>query len=89
MAQGSDQVQGYKVCPNCMISDPTMVSGEENIWFLDTLKGSILELILPEKTLKEMKTVSFKNEFTKYILGSIALCGKEICLNYLLASYTF
>lgn len=30
--------------------DPTMVDGEENLWFLDAQKYFILELMLPEKT---------------------------------------
>ena len=34
-----------------------MVGGEENLLFQDTLKRSISELILPEKTLKEIKTL--------------------------------
>ena len=59
-AQGSDQVQGYKDCPNCLIPAPNMVGGEENLWFLDALKGSISELILPEKTWKGIKTIFCK-----------------------------
>ena len=51
--QDIDQVHRYKNCPNC----PTKVGGKENIWFLDTLKHSILELILSKKTLKGIKTV--------------------------------
>ena len=43
-----------------MSATPTMVSGKENVWFLDALKQSILELILSEKTLKGIKTVFFK-----------------------------
>ena len=43
-----------------MPATPTMVSGKENVWFLDALKQSILELILSEKTLKGIKTVFFK-----------------------------
>ena len=35
-----------------LIPAPTMVGGEENLWFLDALKHSILELTLPEKILK-------------------------------------
>ena len=57
--QGSDQVHGYKDCLSFLIPDPTMVGGEENLWFLDALKWSISELILPEKTWKEIKTVFF------------------------------
>ena len=34
-----------------------MVGGKENLWFLGTLKCTISEHILPEKTLKGMKTV--------------------------------
>ena len=41
-----------------------MVGGEENLWFLGALKRSVkcsvLELILPEKTWKGTKTVLFK-----------------------------
>ena len=54
--QGIDQVHRYKNCPNC----PTKVGGKENIWLLDTLKHSILELILSKKTLTGIKTVFFK-----------------------------
>ena len=42
---------------NCLISDPTMIGGEEYVWFLDALKHLISELILPEKTWKGIKTV--------------------------------
>ena len=43
-----------------------MAGGEEYLWFLDTLKHfqTISELILPEKTLKEIKIVFFKIEVT-------------------------
>ena len=37
-----------------------MVSGEENLWFIDALKRCISELMLPEKTWKGVKTVFFK-----------------------------
>ena len=52
---GNDQVQGYNVCTNCLIPVPSMVGGEENPWFLDALKRSILELTLPENTFKKKK----------------------------------
>ena len=32
--------QGYKDFLNCLIPAPTMVGGEENLWFLDALKCS-------------------------------------------------
>ena len=35
-----------------MPATPTMVSGKENVWFLDALKQSILELILSERLWK-------------------------------------
>ena len=35
-----------------MPATPTMVSGKENVWFLDALKQSILELILSERIWK-------------------------------------
>ena len=59
-AQGRDQAQRYKDCPNCQIPATTRVGGEENLWFIDALKCSISGLILPEKTLKVLKTVFFK-----------------------------
>ena len=37
-----------------------MVGDEENLWFLDALERSISELILPEETWQEIKTVFFK-----------------------------
>ena len=52
ISKGSDQFKVYEDCPNCLIPDPTMVGGEENPRLLDTLKGSISEFILSEKTLK-------------------------------------
>ena len=60
ISKGSDQFKVYEDCPNCLIPDPTMVGGEENPRLLDTLKGSISEFILSEKTLKEIKTVFLK-----------------------------
>ena len=58
--QGSDEVQGSKDCLNGIIPDPTMVGGEGNLSFLDALKcSSISELILPEKTWKGIKAVSY------------------------------
>ena len=45
----------------------TMLGGEENPWFPDALKHSILELILPEKTLKGI------NCFFKPLIASVAL----------------
>ena len=37
-----------------------MIGGEEYVWFLDALKHLISELILLEKTWKEIKTVFLK-----------------------------
>ena len=48
MAQGSEQAQGYKDFPNCLILTPTVVDDKENLWFLDALKHSISKLILTE-----------------------------------------
>ena len=58
--QGNDQVQGYKDCPNCLISASSMVGDEEKICFLDALKHSVLAPILPKKALKRIKPVFFK-----------------------------
>ena len=57
---GIDQAQRYKDCPNCLNPARIMVGGKETLWFLDALKRSISELILPEKTLKEKKCFSLK-----------------------------
>ena len=54
-----------------------MVGGEENYWFLDALKYSISEPILPEKTWKGIKTVFFKIQVTTYISELLNL-GMEI-----------
>ena len=54
------QFTGCRKLLEKMPATPTMVSGKENVWFLDALKQSILELILSEKTLKGIKTVFFK-----------------------------
>ena len=59
MTHGSDQSQGYKDPLKCLIIDPTMAGGKENLGFLDALKHSILELILSEKTWKEIQMVFF------------------------------
>ena len=59
-AQSRDQAQRYKDWSNCLIPVTTRVGGEENLWFIDALKCSISGLILPEKTLKVLKTVFFK-----------------------------
>ena len=59
--------QGYKDCPNWVITNPTMIGGTKNILFLDALKHSVLELFLFENTLKEMKTVFIKILITKCI----------------------
>ena len=78
--------------------DPTMVCGEENLWFLDALKRAISELILPEKTWKGTKTVlSFKllhvlQNFWVWAWKSrhpMALFAMKICLNYPLVSAKF
>ena len=59
-AQVIDQVHRHKDCPNCLIPALFMVAGKENVWFIDALKQSVLELNLPEKTLEGIKTLSFK-----------------------------
>ena len=56
----SDQVQGYKDCLYFLLPDPIVVDGEENLWFLKAPKRFISELVLAEKTLKQIKTVFFK-----------------------------
>ena len=50
-----------------------MVAGEENLWFLDTLKCSISELILPKKTWKGKKTAFLKIEVTTFISELLTL----------------
>ena len=57
MAQVIDQVHRYKDCANCLIPVLFIVAGKENLWFIDALKQSVFELILPEKTLEGIKTV--------------------------------
>ena len=48
MVQGSGEVQGYRDCSNCQTPLPTtMDGGEKNLLFLDALKSSISEHILP------------------------------------------
>ena len=54
-----------------------MVGGKENLWFLDTLKDSISELVLPEETWKEIKTVFFNIQVTTYISELLNL-GRKI-----------
>ena len=49
----------------------THCGDEENLWFQDALKHSILELILPEKTLKVIKSVLFKIYLIAFEFG----CG--------------
>ena len=66
-----------KDCLNCLILHLTIVGGKENHWFLDALKCSISELILPEKTWKRIKTVFFKIEITTYI-SELQNLGVEI-----------
>ena len=60
VSNGSDQVKGYKDRCNGLIPDPTIVGGDENLWFLGAPKCSILELILLEKTWKGIKAVFYK-----------------------------
>ena len=60
IGKGSDQVTGYKDRPNCLILDPNMVGGKENLWFLDALKCWFSQFILPEKAWKGIKTAFFK-----------------------------
>ena len=96
--QGSDHIQGCKDCLNRLILDPTMVGGEERLWFLDALKCFISELILSEKTWKMIKRFSLKFEllhlFHNFWIWAqrsrhpIAFCAMKICLNYALAYYT-
>ena len=81
MVQGSDQVQGYKDCPNCLILDPIVVGGEEKRWFLKAPKRSISELILTEKTLKQIKTVFFKIYVTTHISEHLILGAEIMALN--------
>ena len=42
------------------MTDPIMVSRKKNLRFVDALKRSISELILPKKTWKGMKTIFFR-----------------------------
>ena len=96
--QGSDHIHGCKDCLNRLIPDPTMVGGEERLWFLDALKCSISELILSEKTWKMIKRFSLKFEllhlFHNFWIWArrprhpIAFCAMKICLNDALAYYS-
>ena len=54
-----------------------MVGGEETCWFLDAVKCSSSDPILPEKTWKGIKTVFFKIQVTTYISELLNL-GMEI-----------
>ena len=58
-----DKVHGYKDCPNYMPPPPhplPMIGDKENLWFLDILKHSILELILFERLQKEWELSSLE-----------------------------
>ena len=77
MEQGSNQVQGYKDFSNCLIPAATMFGGEEDLWFMETLKRSISKLILSEETWKGIKTVFFKIWLTTCFSGLLNL-GAEI-----------
>ena len=76
-AQVGDQVQAYKDCPNCLIPEPTMFGGKENLWCPDALKYYISKLFLPKRTWKRIKTVFFKIQVTTYSSELLNL-GAEI-----------
>ena len=90
--QGSDQVQWYKDYSNCPVHDPTTVGGEENFWFLDVPKRSILGLVLPKKTWERKILSSLKFQllhiFQNFWIWArrsrhpMALSTMKICLNY-------
>ena len=76
MAQGSDQVQEYKDCLNCLFPDPSMVGVEKNIWFLGTLRLHFTAYF-DWKDLKRHKNCFLQN-LSYYIYFRTSELGAEI-----------